>query len=130
MGMNSIPAGKRVLVVDDSLTSRHYHMIILEQDGYWIDEAEDGMKALDMAGQYRYDLFLVDINMPRMDGISLIRALRREKIYRTVPIIIISTEKEACDIADGLASGANLYLVKPVRPEDLLINARMLVLYS
>lgn len=118
---------KSILLVDDSLTARSYHRIILNQEGYYLEDASDGMEALMKAEQRRYDLFLVDINMPRLDGISLVRELRRNNMYRCVPIIIISTEKEACDIADGLMAGANLYLTKPIRPEDLLINVRMLM---
>lgn len=120
---------KSIMLVDDSLTARSYHRLILSQEGYHLVDAADGLEALMKARQRRYDLFLIDINMPRMDGISLIRELRRKEIYYNVPIIIISTEKEAFDIADGLVAGANLYLTKPIRPEDLLINVRMLMRY-
>lgn len=115
-----------VLVVDDAATVRLYHRTILEAADFRVDEAANGYEALERALQAAYDLCLVDVNMPRMDGYALVRALRARPETRAVPVIMISTEAEAQDAVAGYRAGANLYLVKPVRPEDLTLNARML----
>jgi len=115
----------KILVVDDSLTVRMYHRQILENEGYEVEEAENGMEALEKAQLNKYDLFIVDINMPVLDGYSFVRRLR-EGEGNIAPVIMVSTENESKDIEISLKSGANLHLIKPVRPEDLLINVKIL----
>ncbi len=117
---------KPILVVDDASTVRLYHRQILEAAGFAVDEAANGYEGLERALQADYALFLIDINMPKMDGYSLVRALRAAEPTRAVPIVMISTEAEAQDRDLAYVAGANVYLVKPVRPEDLIVNARML----
>ena len=117
--------GKKVLIVDDSLTVRLYHRQILEKEGYEGDEAENGMEALEKAQLKDYDLFIVDINMPVLDGYSFVKRLREGEGH-LAPVIMVSTESEARDMELAYESGASMYLVKPVRPDDLLINAKML----
>jgi two-component system, chemotaxis family, chemotaxis protein CheY len=116
----------KVLVVDDAVTVRMYHRAILEAGGFTVEEAANGYEGLEKALSTPFDLLLVDVNMPKMDGYSLLRALRGEPATASVPAILISTESEASDARQGYAAGANLYLVKPVRPDDLTLNARML----
>jgi len=115
----------KILVVDDSLTVRMYHRQILESAGYEVDEAENGMEALEKAQMNKYDLFLVDINMPVLDGYSFVKRLR-EGEGNIAPVIMVSTESESKDIEMSIKSGASLHLIKPVRPEDLLINVKIL----
>ena len=115
----------KILVVDDSLTVRMYHRQILESAGYEVEEAENGMEALEKAQLNKYDLFIVDINMPVLDGYSFVRRLR-EGEGNIAPVIMVSTESESKDIELRLKSGASLHLIKPVRPEDLLINVKIL----
>ena len=115
----------KILVVDDSLTVRMYHRQILESAGYEVEEAENGMEALEKAQLNKYDLFIVDINMPVLDGYSFVRRLR-EGEGNIAPVIMVSTESESKDIEMSLKSGASLHLIKPVRPEDLLINVKIL----
>jgi two-component system chemotaxis response regulator CheY len=115
-----------ILVVDDALTVRMYHRQILESAGFVVEEAANGYEGLERALQTAYSLFLIDINMPKMDGYSLVRALRARDESRAAPIIMISTEAEAQDRDLAYVAGANVYLVKPVRPEDLILNVRML----
>lgn len=117
---------ERVLIVDDAITVRLYHRTILEDAGFVVEEAANGYEALEMALRSPFALYLVDVNMPRMDGYTLVRELRRCPETLGAPVIMISTEAEARDMRQGYAAGANLYLVKPVRPEDLALNARML----
>jgi two-component system chemotaxis response regulator CheY len=116
----------RVLIVDDAVTVRMYHRQILEAAGFVVEEAANGYEGLEKSAQVRFDLFLVDINMPKMNGYALVKALRGCGESRATPVIMISTEAEARDMDQAYTAGANLYLIKPVRPEDLSINARML----
>ena len=109
----------RVLVVDDAPTVRLYHGAILRSLGFAVEEAGNGFEALEMVLTRAYDLLLVDVNMPQMDGYALVRRLRAPDVGVTAPVVTISTEAENADAAEALAAGANLYLVKPVSPEVL-----------
>lgn len=116
---------KKVLIVDDSLTVRLYHRQILQKENYECDEAENGMEALEKARLKEYDLYLVDINMPILDGYSFVKRLRAGE-GSIAPVIMVSTESEQLDQDLAFENGASLYLIKPVRPEDLILNAKML----
>lgn len=121
---------KKVLVVDDSKTVRQYHKEILKQKGYEADEAENGMEALEKALVENYKLFLVDINMPVMDGYSFVKELRAKENYRFTPVIMISTEAEDHDRISAYKNGANLYFTKPVKPDDLVTSVDILTYRS
>jgi two-component system chemotaxis response regulator CheY len=116
------------LVVDDATTVRMYHREILERAGFVVDEAMNGLEALERAlgAPAPPDLLVVDVNMPQMDGIAFLQAVRAEPTLRDIPAIMISTEREERDTERCYAAGANLYLVKPVRREELARFARML----
>lgn len=116
---------KKILIVDDSLTVRLYHRQILSKCGYEIDEAENGMEALEKAQFKNYDLYIVDINMPVLDGYSFVKRLRAGE-GKMAPVIMVSTESEQIDQELAFESGASLYLIKPARPDDLILNAKML----
>lgn len=118
-------ANKKILIVDDSLTVRMYHRQILEKGGYECDEAENGMEALEKAQLNEYDLYLVDINMPVLDGYSFVKRLRTGE-GGISPVIMVSTESEEMDMDLAYESGASMYLVKPARPDDLILNVKML----
>ena len=118
---------KKILVVDDSVTVRLYHRHILHSAGYDIDEAENGMEALEKASETKYSLFLVDINMPILDGYSFVKRLRESDGFDT-PVIMISTEAESSDMSTAYNSGANLYQVKPVSTNDLINCVELLAL--
>jgi two-component system chemotaxis response regulator CheY len=110
---------KRILVVDDAATVRMYHRQILEQAGYAVDEAVNGLEALEKALRNPYDLYLVDVNMPKLDGYGFLRELRRQDMPQ-VPAIMVSTEASASDRRRAFEAGANFYLVKPTRADQLL----------
>jgi two-component system chemotaxis response regulator CheY len=116
---------KNVLIVDDSLTVRMYHKQILQKDGFECDEAENGMEALEKAQMKKYDLYIVDINMPILDGYSFVKRLRSGE-GNIAPVIMVSTEAESRDMDLAYESGASMYLIKPARPDDLILNAKML----
>jgi two-component system chemotaxis response regulator CheY len=119
----------RALVVDDSTTVRMFHRTILEAAGFAVEEAMNGIEALERAlGQAEPpDVMLVDVNMPRMDGYAFMQAIRTDPALRSVPAMMISTEPEEHDAERAFAVGANLYLIKPVRPEALTEYALALV---
>ncbi len=116
----------KILLIDDAATVRMYHRSILEAAGFVIDEAANGVEAMEKALVNAYDLFIVDINMPKLDGYGFLRQLRTEDIAQP-PAIMISTETEATDQSKALVAGANDYLIKPARPEELLAHVMLLI---
>ena len=116
----------KVLIVDDSDTVRIYHKQILSKVGIESDEAINGMEALEKSLDNSYDLYLVDINMPVLDGYSFVKRLRNE-LKKDEPVIMISTESEKKDLKMAFESGATLYLTKPVKPNELEDVVKMLV---
>jgi len=117
----------RILVVDDSSLVRLYYRDALEPAGFEIDQAINGIEALEKVLAKPFDLIIVDINMPRMDGFSFLRVLRAQASEASsIPVVVISTEAGAQDIEDARAAGANYYLVKPVSETALRDHAAVL----
>jgi two-component system, chemotaxis family, chemotaxis protein CheY len=116
----------RILVIDDAGTVRMYHRSILEGAGYSVDEAVNGIEALEKALDKPYDLYLVDVNMPKLDGYGFLRELRMQSIPQA-PALMISTESASFDRTRAYEAGANFYLVKPIKPEELLAHCRLLL---
>jgi two-component system chemotaxis response regulator CheY len=120
-------AGRRILVVDDSSLVRLYYRSALEKAGFAVEQAINGIEAMEKVLAQTFDLVIVDVNMPRMDGLSFLRALRRSAPdVATLPALMITTEAGEQDIADARSAGANFYLVKPVSEADLLRHAAVL----
>ena len=117
---------KRILVVDDAATVRMYHRAILEGAGYAAEEALNGIEALEKALRDPFDLYLVDVNMPKLDGYGFLRELRAEAIPQA-PAIIVSTEAASHDRSLAYRAGANGYLIKPIKPERLLRYVRLIL---
>jgi two-component system chemotaxis response regulator CheY len=117
---------KRILIIDDAATVRLYHRTILQDAGYDVVEAVNGVEALEKALQQRFDLYLVDVNMPKLDGYGFLRELRNQDVPQ-VPAIMVSTEASAADRKRAYAAGANLYLIKPTRPEQLVAPIALLL---
>ena len=117
---------KRILIVDDAATVRMYHRNILESAGYLVEEAINGIEALEKALLTSFDLYIMDINMPKRDGYGLLSDLRSEAMPQA-PAIMVSTEAAAGDVSVAYRVGANGYLVKPVRPGVLLANVRLML---
>jgi two-component system, chemotaxis family, chemotaxis protein CheY len=110
----------RILLVDDSSLVRLYYRGALESAGYEVAQAMNGVEALEKVLAERFDLLIVDVNMPGMDGLSFIRALRSGAAATAgLPALVITTEAAAEDRDDARAVGANFYLVKPVSEPDL-----------
>jgi two-component system chemotaxis response regulator CheY len=119
--------GKRVLVIDDATLVRMYYRDALERAGYEVDEALNGLEALEKLHEAPADLLIVDVNMPQMDGFTFLRVLRRQGLpAAAIPALVISTEAGAQDQDAAQAAGGNFYLVKPVSQEVLAEYAAML----
>lgn len=111
---------KTILAVDDSASIRQMVAFTLKGAGYAVIEAVDGEDALQKAKTHSVGLVLTDQNMPRMDGLSLVRSLRRLPGYRAAPILILTTEADEAIKSQGRAAGATGWLVKPFDPQRLL----------
>lgn len=117
----------RVLVVDDSSLVRLYCRDVLQRAGFEVDQAINGLEAMEKVLEATFDLVIVDVNMPGMDGMSFVRTLRRSGLpLASLPSLIISTEAAQQDRDDARAAGANYYLVKPVSEADLVRHAAVL----
>jgi len=112
--------GKVVLTVDDSASIRQMVAFTLKSAGYEVVEAVDGEDGLNKAKSKSAHLVLTDQNMPKMDGLTLIKSLRGLPQYRSVPILMLTTESSDAMKAAGKAAGATGWLVKPFDPQKLL----------
>jgi two-component system chemotaxis response regulator CheY len=111
---------KHIMAVDDSKTMRDMVAFTLRAAGYQVTEAEDGQKALSASRTTQFDLIITDLNMPNLDGVSLIRCLRVDPKYRAVPILMLTTESDPEKKAEGRAAAATGWIVKPFDPEKLV----------
>jgi two-component system chemotaxis response regulator CheY len=107
-----------ILAVDDSQTMRDIVKETLESAGYQVTVAENGLDGLEKFKQGKFDLIIADINMPVMDGITMIKEIR--KINTEVPIITLTTESEESKKQEGRNAGADGWIVKPFRPAQFL----------
>ena len=116
-----------ILAVDDSASMRQMVRYTLEGAGYTVIQAVDGVEALQLARENSADLVLTDVNMPRMDGITLVRELRALETYKFVPMLVLTTESGAETKTRGEQAGATGWIVKPFNPDQLLATiARVL----
>lgn len=114
----------RILAVDDSASMRQMVSFTLKSAGFDVAEAEDGKVALDLARKEKFNLVLADVNMPNMDGIALIRALRAEADYKFTPMLMLTTEAGTEKKQEGKAAGATGWIVKPFNPEQLVATIK------
>lgn len=114
----------RILTVDDSPSMRQMIAFTLASAGYGVAEAADGRQGLELALRERFSLVLVDINMPEMDGLALLKALRAEPAYKHTPLLMLTTEGSPEKKREGRAAGATGWMVKPFNPERLLETVR------
>jgi len=112
--------GKSIMVVDDTRSMRKMVAAVLEGAGYEVSEAGDGVEALQLAQSRRFDLVVTDHNMPRMDGVTLVRELRQIGAYDDVALIVLSTEVDPALKQKGREAGATGWMAKPFDPERML----------
>lgn len=111
---------KRILVVDDDEMVRLALEELLVPEGYEIHAVSSGKEAIEKVAEGGYDLLMLDIIMPGMDGIELCRKIREREDYSEVPIVFLTAKSRDDDRAVGMEAGANLFLSKPISPEKLL----------
>ena len=119
--------GKTILIVDDSASMRQLISFTVKDAGYEIVSAANGGEALAKIAGVKIDMVITDLNMPEMDGITLIRQLRALQEFRFVPIIMLTTEAQDAKRQDGRTAGASGWIVKPFSPEKLLEVVRKFV---
>jgi two-component system chemotaxis response regulator CheY len=109
-----------ILAVDDSASMRKMVSFTLRAAGYDVEEAEDGVDALEKAQARQFDCVVTDVNMPNKDGITLIRELRALPDYKFIPMLMLTTESGIEKKQEGKAAGATGWMVKPFNPDQLL----------
>jgi two-component system chemotaxis response regulator CheY len=118
---------KRVLVIDDASLVRLYYRKALEKAGFHVEEALNGLEGIERLLIAPYDLLIVDINMPQMDGLTFLKAVRaKEPPVSAIPALVTSTEAEPQRVAAATAAGANLYVIKPISEQTLVQYASLL----
>ena len=117
-------SGARILAVDDSASMRQMVAFALRSAGWEVDEAEDGVVALEKANKQKYNCVVAEVNMPNMDGITLIRHLRQLPDFKFTPLLMLTTEAGMDKKQEGKAAGATGWIVKPFDPEKLAAAVR------
>lgn len=111
---------KSILIVDDDRVSRTLYTRILQHAGFSVHEAIDGADGLQKARTMEPDLMILDVVLPKIDGLTVCRTLRAEAAFARLPIFVVSGRVDKKTVAKGLASGATQYLTKPIRRKNLL----------
>jgi two-component system chemotaxis response regulator CheY len=111
---------KTALVVDDSFTMRNMVSLALKEESFDVVTAEDGVDALKVADGKKFDVIITDINMPNMDGITLIKKLRAVENFKFTPILVLTTEGGDDKKKEGKEAGATGWIVKPFNPQTLI----------
>ncbi|MBC7963269.1 MAG: response regulator [Steroidobacteraceae bacterium] len=111
---------KLIMTADDSASVRQMVAFTLKQNGYDVIEAVDGKDALTKLGSQKVDMLLTDLNMPNLDGIGLIKAVRGGTLNRMIPIVMLTTESQDSRKSEGKTAGATGWIVKPFKPEQLI----------
>jgi len=109
-----------IMTVDDSASVRQMVTFTLQQEGYEVTEAVDGVDALTKLDGSGVNMVITDLNMPNMDGIELIRQVRSKPEFKFMPIIMLTTESQPAKKQEGKEAGATGWIVKPFKPEQLL----------
>jgi heavy metal response regulator len=115
----------RILVIEDEEKMFEFIKLGLKEEGFTVDVASDGETGYTFASTQNYDCIILDLNLPKMDGITICKKLRKEK--NNTPILILSVRNSTTDKVEGLDSGANDYLTKPFSFEELLARIRVLL---
>ena len=119
---------KTIMIVDDSVSVRQVASIALKGAGYDVIEGRDGMDALSKLNGQKINLIVSDINMPNMDGITLVQEVRKLPAYRFTPIMMLTTESSDDKKMAGKNAGAKAWMVKPFKPDQLLAAVAKLIL--
>jgi DNA-binding response OmpR family regulator len=116
-----------ILIADDDPVIQKLLAVNFEMEGYRVVTASDGAEALERVGSDHPDLAVLDVMMPKVDGLDVVRTLRADSATCTMPIILLSAKAQAVDINRGLEAGADAYVTKPFDPAELLDKAAALI---
>ena len=119
---------KTIMIIDDSVSLRQVVAIALASAGYDVIEACDGQDALARLTGQKVHLMICDVNMPNMDGITFLKSIRVHPAYKFTPVIMLTTEAGEDKKREGQAAGARAWVVKPFKPEQLLVAVSKLIL--
>ena len=119
---------KRILIVDDSDSIRNVVGIALRGEGYEVIEAKDGVDGLSKLDGSKFHLIISDVNMPNMDGISMVKELKAQSEYRFTPVIMLTTETEDGKKQQGKEAGVKAWMVKPFQPQQMIDAVSKLIL--
>jgi CheY-like chemotaxis protein len=111
---------KIVVVVDDNADVRELIVLILESEGFKTLQASNGLEALTILDSQQCDLVLLDVMMPEMSGIEVVKRIRKDLMHRKLPILMITAQTSIDDVEEAILQGANSYLVKPFKADQLL----------
>ena len=117
----------RVLVVDDDPVIQKLLKVNFEMEGYEVLSAADGAEGLDQAKAGNPDVIILDVMMPKMNGLEVLAALKADSSLDTIPVILLSAKAQAGDVQAGIDRGANAYVTKPFDPLDLLERVGTLI---
>lgn len=119
---------KTIMVVDDSASLRQVVAIALKGAGYDILEAADGKDALGKLTGQKIHLIVSDVNMPNMDGITMVKQIKQMPAYKFTPVIMLTTESQESKMNEGKAAGVKAWMVKPFKPDQMLAAVSKLVM--
>jgi two-component system chemotaxis response regulator CheY len=111
---------KRIITVDDSPSVRKMVEFSLKSKGYVMGSAGDGIEALELMRQEPFDAVILDVNMPRMNGLEFLENIKNDENFTAIPVIMLTTEGQDEDRDKAMALGATAYIVKPFKPTQLL----------
>ncbi len=118
---------KKILIVEDDQHIRKLLNILIRKEDIEIDEAVEGNEALTKLDSSSYDLVILDIMMPNVDGFSILKHLREKEATQTLPVIIVTAKTEDKDLMKGYSMGANYYITKPFEPQDLIHSIELIL---
>lgn len=119
---------KTILTVDDSASVRQVLGILLKGAGFDVIQASDGQEALALLTGQKINLIISDVNMPNMDGITFLKAVKQLPNYKFTPVIMLTTESQETSKREGQSAGAKAWVIKPFKPEQMLNAVQKLVL--
>lgn len=117
---------KKILVIDDSRAIRQSLMVALSKEGYEVIEAENGIHALELMKTNPIGLFISDVNMPEMDGITFLKKIKEDRDNRHTPVIMLTTESDTAMIDAGKEAGARAWMTKPFKNDELVAAVKKL----
>ncbi len=116
--------GQTIMIVDDSNAIRQSVSFILKENGYETLEAVDGRDGFEKLKDQKVDLIITDVNMPNMDGISMVKELRGTDTHKFTPILVLTTESQASIMQEGKGAGATGWIVKPFSNDKLIATIK------